>query len=101
MTNTRAYPETLSVLARMLSHVLTLTDEQLDWLEKRVPDAPVSPLGGRPPTDNRQALRGIFWILDNGAKWKDLPREFGSKSAVHRWFTEWVNGGGQTPAGCL
>lgn len=73
--------------------MLTLTDEQLDWLEKRVPDAPVNPLGGRPPMDKRTALRGIFWILDNGAKWKDLPRAFGSKSAVHRWFTVWVNAG--------
>src|SRR5215210_4544637 len=70
--------------------MLTLTDEQLDWLCERVPEAPVSPKGGRPPTDKRQALRGIFWILDNGAKWKDLPRRFGSKSAVHRWFSLWV-----------
>lgn len=73
--------------------MLTLTEEQLDWLVERVPDAPVNPLGGRPPTDKRQALRGIFWILDNGAKWKDLPREFGSKSAVHRWFQHWVKSG--------
>jgi len=41
----------------------------------------------------RAALRGIFWILDNGAKWKDLARAFGSKSAVHRWFTTWVQAG--------
>lgn len=31
--------------------------------------------------------------MDNGAKWKDLPRRFGSKSAVHRWFTLWVREG--------
>jgi len=73
--------------------MLTLTDEQLDWLAERVPDAPVSPLGGRQALDKRRALRGIFWILDNGAKWKDLPREFGSKSAVHRWFQLWVHEG--------
>lgn len=72
---------------------MRLTDEQLDWLSARVPDAPVSPKGGRPATDKRNALRGIFWILDNGAKWKDLPRRFGSKSAVHRWFTLWVREG--------
>lgn len=30
---------------------------------------------------------------DNGAKWKDLPAEFGSKSAVHRWFQKWVQDG--------
>lgn len=73
--------------------MLTLTDEQLDWLCERVPDAPVSPKGGRPATDKRRALQGIFWILDNGAKWKDLPRKFGSKSAVHRWFSTWVKAG--------
>jgi transposase len=73
--------------------MLTLTDEQLEWLAARVPDAPVSPKGGRPAMDKRRALRGIFWILDNGAKWKDLPRRFGSKSAVHRWFAQWVREG--------
>jgi transposase len=72
---------------------MRLTDEQLDWLAARVPDAPVSPKGGRPAIDKREALRGIFWILDNGAKWKDLPRRFGSKSAVHRWFSLWVREG--------
>jgi transposase len=72
---------------------MRLTDEQLEWLAQRVPDAPRSPKGGRPAMDKRTALRGIFWVLDNGAKWKDLPRRFGSKSAVHRWFTMWVNAG--------
>lgn len=72
---------------------MRLTDERLDWLADRVPDAPRSPRGGRPAIDRRGALRGIFWILDNGAKWKDLPRRFGSRSAVHRWFTLWVRQG--------
>lgn len=72
---------------------MRLTDEQLDWICERVPDAPKSPLGGRPPTDKRLAIAGIFWILDNGAKWKDLPRKFGSKSAVHRCFKRWVEAG--------
>jgi transposase len=72
---------------------MRLTDEQLDWLATRVPDAPVSAKGGRPAMDKRLALQGIFWILDNGAKWKDLPRRFGSKSSVHRWFTIWTKAG--------
>jgi transposase len=73
--------------------MMRLTDEQVEWLAARVPDAPVSPTGGRPPTDKRRAIKGIFWILDNGAKWKALPPEFGSKSAVHRWFMHWVREG--------
>ena len=38
-------------------------------------------------------MGGIFWILDEGATWKDLPRHFGSKSTAHRWFQRWVNDG--------
>ena len=73
--------------------MLKLTDEQLTWLLERIPDAPRSPLGGRPAAEKRKLVRGIFWMLDNGAKWKDLPRRFGSKSTVHRWFQKWVSEG--------
>lgn len=73
--------------------MLKLSKEQLDWLESQVPDAPVSPKGGRPAIDKRKALEGIFWILDNGAKWKDLPNKYGTKSSVHRWFKKWVEAG--------
>lgn len=73
--------------------MLTLTDEQLDWLLERIPDPPRSPKGGRPPADKRKVVQGIFWILDNGAKWKHLPRKFGAKSTVHRWFQKWVEEG--------
>src|SRR6476660_931017 len=70
--------------------MLILTDEQLDWIAERIPDPRRSPKVGRPVAEKRRTLRGIFWMLDNGAKWKDLPREFGSKSTVHRWFAAWV-----------
>jgi transposase len=73
--------------------MLTLTDEQLNWLVERIPDHPRSPLGGRPAAEKRRTVQGIFWMLDNGAKWKDLPRKFGSKSTVHRWFQTWVSRG--------
>lgn len=73
--------------------MLTLTDEQLDWLADRIPNHEFSPKGGRPPADKRTTLQGIFWILDNGAKWKDLPRRFGAKSTVHRWFQIWTEAG--------
>ena len=73
--------------------MLKLTDEQLDWLLERIPDPPRSPKGGRPPAEKRKVVQGIFWILDNGAKWKDLPRRFGPKSTVHRWFQKWVRDG--------
>lgn len=73
--------------------MLKLTNEQLDWLVERIPDAPRSPLGGRPPAEKRKTIRGIFWMLDSGAKWKNLPRRFGPKSTVHRWFQQWTREG--------
>ena len=73
--------------------MLKLTDVQLDWLCERIPDPARSPQGGRPPADKRRMVQGIFWMLDNGAKWKDLPPRFGAKSTVHRWFQRWVREG--------
>ncbi len=73
--------------------MLKLSETELDILCDLVPDFEASPKGGRPPIAKRKALAGIFWILDNGAKWKDLPRTFGSKSSVHRWFLHWVKAG--------
>jgi len=73
--------------------MLKLTNEQLDWLLARVPVSEPNPKGGRPEADRRRTLQGIFWILDNGAKWKDLPRRFGAKSTVHRWFKIWTEAG--------
>ena len=58
---------------------LQLTDDQLDLLCDLLPDDPPGPLGGRPRTDKRKAIAGIFWVLDNGAKWK-WRTEAGMKS---------------------
>ncbi|MCW1885442.1 IS5 family transposase [Luteolibacter flavescens] len=70
---------------------MELSEDQLDMLCRLLPDEPARPKGGRPRTDKRKAIAGIFWILDNGAKWEDLPSEFGTKSSVHRAFQRWVN----------
>jgi transposase len=72
---------------------MRLTEEVLDWICLFVPDPPPRPFGGRPPMDKRDVIRAIFWILDNGAKWKDLPKEFGAKSSVHRYFKLWAQAG--------
>lgn len=76
-----------------MAYMLQLSEDQLDWLCQRVPDVRPSRRGGRPVADKRRVLAGIFWILDNGAKWKDMPEQYGSKSTVHRWFKKWVERG--------
>ncbi len=49
--------------------------------------------GGRPPTDHRLVLDGVFWITRTGAPWRDLPEEFGKWYSVYRQFRRWTLAG--------
>ena len=63
-----------------MGDMLQFSKEQLHILSKLLP----SPSCGRPRSDRGKAIGEIPWILDYGAKWKDLTAEFGSKSLVRR-----------------
>lgn len=49
--------------------------------------------GGRPASNHRRVLDGIFWIARTGAAWRDLPEEFGKWSSVYRKFPRWTLAG--------
>ena len=49
--------------------------------------------GGRPASNHRLVLDGIFWIARTGAPWRDLPEEFGKWSSVYRQFRRWTLAG--------
>ena len=64
--------------------------------ERMVPLLPKyhpSPKGGRPRLPLRNVANGIFYVLLTGAQWKAMPSEFGSGSAIHAYFQEWVERG--------
>jgi putative transposase len=48
---------------------------------------------GRPPISARKALSGIMFVLENGSKWRFLPRIYGKPSTVHGTFMRWVRNG--------
>ena len=48
---------------------------------------------GRPRADDRRTLNGILWVLRSGARWKDLPPRYGSRSTCHRRLQEWQDQG--------
>ncbi|HZA21114.1 MAG TPA: transposase [Dehalococcoidia bacterium] len=50
-------------------------------------------LRGRPRADDRRTINGILWVLRSGARWRDLPKEFGSSSTCHRRLQEWQEQG--------
>ena len=49
--------------------------------------------GGRKPLEARKVLEAIFYVLRTGIQWKALPKEFGSSSAIHRYFLFWCEEG--------
>ena len=49
--------------------------------------------GGRPRLSLRNVVNGILYVLQTGCQWKAMPREFGSGSALHAYFQEWVEWG--------
>jgi transposase len=38
-------------------------------------------------------LEAVFYVLRTGIQWKVLPREYGSASSIHRYFSEWAQAG--------
>ncbi len=51
------------------------------------------PGGGRKPIPPRQVFAAIVYVLRTGCQWKALPRQYGSASAVHKYFQTWHRAG--------
>ena len=63
---------------------------RIEWV---LPKYQPSPKGGRPRLPLRKVVAGILYVLRTGCQWKAMPREFGSGSAIHEYFQEWVRSG--------
>jgi transposase len=50
--------------------------------------------GGRKSLAARKVFEGIIYVLRTGCQWKALPKEeFGSASAIHKYFLQWEASG--------
>jgi len=63
----------------------------IQW-ERIAPCLPVARTG-RPATDPRKIWNGIFWILNSGAAWRDLPERYGPWKTVYHRFNVWSKQG--------
>jgi putative transposase len=63
-----------------------LTDEQFALVE---PFLPRPKRTGRPPTNLREVLNGIFYLIRSGCQWRLLPHDFPPWSTVHTWYRRW------------
>lgn len=78
VTRTRRYPT-------------DMTDAQWAVLEPLLPTpACQRPTGGRPETHHgRAVLDAIFYLVDNGVKWRALPADFPPWRTVYGLFARW------------
>ncbi len=79
----------------------TISDELWEQVEEYIPEPQRDPNkeykraagAGRPRTEPRRVLEGIFYVLRTGCQWKAVPKEYGSGSTIHRTFQEWQRAG--------
>src|SRR5881275_2892073 len=63
-----------------------LSDQQWEHLAPFFPPRPRK--RGDQWKDDRTLLNGIFWRLNTGAPWRDLPERYGKWQTVHDRFTK-------------
>ncbi len=68
-----------------------LSDQQWELLEPLLPKEEKG--FGRPRRDDRTLLNGMFWILNSGASWRELPERYGPWQTVYDRFRHWQKQG--------
>lgn len=66
-----------------------LTDQAWERIE---PLLPTQLRGGR-WNDHRTTLNGMFWILNSGAQWRDMPERYGKWQSVYDRYRRWTREG--------
>jgi len=68
-----------------------LRDDQWERLKEFVPGGRKGKRG--PRTDNRRFLNALLWMARSGARWRDLPEQFGNYETVKRRYYRWIEMG--------
>ena len=73
---------------------MILTDDLWEAISIFIPAPKKAKNGaGRPAYSRRRVLEGILWVLNSGARWRDLPKDFPSYQTCHNLFQEWQRQG--------
>ena len=67
-----------------MSDLIWLSEKQLDRLR------PYFPLShGVPRVDDRRVLSGIIFVIRNGLRWRDAPKDNGPHKTLYNRFIRW------------
>ena len=64
-----------------------LTDDEWSLIEGLIP--PDKRGGRKREVIEREVVNGIMYVLSTGCQWRYVPKEFPSKSSLHRCLGQW------------
>lgn len=67
-----------------MSDLIWLSEAQMRRIE------PYFPLShGVPRVDDRRVISGIVFVIRNGLRWRDAPKEYGPPKTIYNRFIRW------------
>ena len=67
-----------------MSDLIWLSDAQMERIK------PYLPLShGVPHVDDRRVISGIIFVIRNGCRWRDAPRDYGPHKTIYNRFVRW------------
>ena len=71
-----------------MTDLFWLSKEQLQRIEHHFPLS-----HGVPRVDDQRVVSGIIFVLRNGLRWRDAPREYGPHKTLYNRFVRWARAG--------
>lgn len=75
-------------MGQLKTYSSDLTDEEWYIAERLLPED--KSVGRLREVDLREVLNAIFYRVDNGVKWRNLPADFPAWQTVYGYFRLWV-----------
>lgn len=75
-------------MGQLKTYSSDLTDAEWHRIEPLLP--PDKPVGRLREVDLREVLDAIFYRVENGVKWRNLPADFPAWQTVYGYFRLWV-----------
>ena len=69
----------------MRRNLFWLSDEQWKRIERHLP----TDVRGVERSDDRRVISGIIFVIRNGLRWRDAPREYGPHKTIYNRFIRW------------
>lgn len=67
-----------------MSELFMLTDAQMRRIEAWFPLS-----HGVPRVDDRRVISGIVFVIKNGLRWRDAPKDYGPHKTIYNRFVRW------------